>query len=156
MTPNVAIKTPVNYRPAISLKSSDLSVSIKETVSKIIAFVNKYNLEAPYLEKLLSYYFDDDISRMTKTAKKKLARKIRRVNFKTSLRYSNIFLSFLKTRVMTVQVESLKIAPSKAEQEIIAARENYKKLRSELEKIRINYKTKKKEYRAAGNKYVAS
>lgn len=145
-----------NYRPAPSTSVSDLNAGIKTTIQKIIYFVKTNDFDAPHLEKLLSYEYSFDLTKLTKTAKKKLAKKMLRVNHKLSIRNSNIFLSFLRSRVMSIEIESLKIKPSKAEQEIAAAREVYKKLQAEIIKARVDYKEKKKEYHKAGKTYFGS
>lgn len=153
MTQTVAREIIGNYRPAPSTNISDLNAGIKTTIQKIIYFVKVNDFDSPYLEKLLSYEYSFDLTKLTKTAKKKLAKKMLRVNHKLSIRNSNIFLSFLRTRVMSIEIESLKIKPSKAEQEIATARGIYKKLQAELNKARMDYKEKKKEYHKLGKTY---
>ncbi len=164
---NVATNTPAHYRPAVSLSAVDLSSSISQTISKIYEILKLNNLtvknekeefvDADSIRAIYNIRMMNAITKMTKSAKKKLAKRIRNVNYKMSIRSMNTFFSFIRNKVMREEVTGkILILPSLDEQNIAANREKYKKLRAEMQVARQEYKSGKNNYRAAGKKYFGS
>jgi len=164
---NVAKQVPAHFRPAVSLNASDMAKSISETIDKIEQHIIKNDLTVVNEKgerysssslKDMKIFYEGYISKMTKSAKKKLAKRIRNVNYKMSIRSINTFFAFLRNKVVgsSETMMYVKVQPSLEEQTIIASREKYKKLKAELELARQDYKSRKQIYHAAGKKYFSN
>ena len=91
------------------------------------------------IEKLIS---ELNLENTTLTARKKLAKKIYYFEKKKSLKTMTAMVSYICKR-FSVDCK-VTIKPSLLQQEIVALRENYKKLYKETEEVRLKLKEKKK------------
>lgn len=162
-------KESAQYRQPVSLKASDLAQEIKSTISKMNSFIKDNNLVVVQKESgnesknglndlLTDLYvsYENQISKMTKSAKKKLVKKLRHVNYRMTLRSMNTFLTYIHNKVLdNATSPKLGVLPSAAEQKIMATRKKYLELRAETEKVRVEYRTLKKDFGSAKMKYVS-
>ena len=125
---------------------SQLETNFNTTVKMInnVLKQNDYVLivngtEVPELN--IHHYFDFGLSL---NQRKKLARKMYFANKKESLRTINSFFSVMKR--IGVITDSVKIKPSKKEQEIVRKRKEYRKLQAQTETARVSYKKEKGDF----------
>ncbi len=170
MTTNAVTKTPDHFRPAVSLKASDLADAVSKTIKTISDHVKENNLTVTsedkmysgsqatdFIDKLLNIGNLVSITKMTKSAKKKLVKRMRNANYKLSTRSMNTFISFARNK-MNADIPStpFKITPSQEEQAIIVSRTKYNDLKILMEAARIDYRSKKKVYKESNKKYFGS
>ncbi len=180
MTTNVATKTPAHYRPALSIETADLADSIKSIFEKILFFVKENDLQvkgkdgkdgqqilesynkmnpSSWISSVIKSIFTvnpkDRINSLTKTSKKKLAKRLCAVNKKMSIKNVNEFIWFFVHRLMQGDnLTSVKIMPSKAVSDIIETRKKYKALFIETEKLRQEYRQLKKDLIISNKPYL--
>lgn len=148
---------PVKYREPISLAAEDLVNQIMKTNHKIGQFVTEHNL-IPVRGKedgeLQSVSLIEWLNSESKNGKKRLSKKMFKLNNSMSLKRINSFVNFIRNKIYKTKGEVyLTFSPSLTEQAIIESRNNYRKLQEEIEIARNDYRSKKKDYQ--GKRYFA-
>lgn len=96
---------------------------------------------------------ENALMKCSKKSKKKLLNRLRGLEYGFSLKKINIFLHFLKTKVLLDQtIPTFKFLISSQEQEIVDVRVKYKASKAETEKLRQEYKTKKRVFYPQGKR----
>ena len=121
----------------ISTVKTNLITALNEI--KTICEQKEYVVEGS-IDKMIS---DINLENSTLSSRKKLARKIYYFTKKKSRKTMSALLSFIRKRFLGEEYR-VSIKPSLLEQEIVALRESYKKMRQETEAVRLQLKEKKK------------
>lgn len=145
------------WREPISLKATDLKESILKTIDEIEAFANQNQLEfithsgskTPNLQSLKQFN-SDLLSNLSKSSKKRIARKIFKLNQKKTLIRMNRFITSLSK---LTGIEPIRVLPSNQEQNIMLLRDKFKKAKEEFLNSKTAFKTAKKEFK--GKQYFA-
>lgn len=129
------------------IKSSFQVDTVKGNLEFALQEANRICNEREYLitgpiDKIIS---DINLENSTLTSRKKLAKKIYFFQKKKSLKTMSSLLSFIRKRFLGEDYR-VSIRLSILEQEIITSREKYKKLLSETNIARIEYKQKKRDF----------
>ena len=109
----------------------------------IVEFGGKeVKLDSSLLNEILpdEYNFD----KLSRTRRKKFARRISACMHKHSLKSINSFFYFLSERMLEGKMSRIRVKQSKLEQEIISIQKDYKELKMKVEKMRLHFKEKKK------------
>ncbi len=141
---------PAKWRQPISLKSSDLKISIDQVLDLIQKTISKNRLS--YI-KILSEINADMLSNLSKRSKKRIVKQVYKLNQKLTLKRINKFLSFLSRIIPDLGLYT--VGPSVEEQKIIDLRNKFKKSKEEFLKIKNEFKNSKKEFNSSGNIYFA-
>lgn len=125
--------------------AKELNNKIIETIGFIKAQIekNKYTIANHMIDKFIKFDYESKLKKASKRLKKRINRQIYRVNTKQSLCSFNLFIHFLRTKVINEGLKPIKILPSIKERTIQVKRKEWLELRDKAEEALHVYKKEK-------------